>query len=144
MLARMAKADAQAVKPADFVIERANMFQLFSKRRRGLGHSGFEPPAKLARQPGLALRAAADHDRIGAGFFQRRDRFLERCDVAIYDQRNRNGILDRAHRVPIRFALVELAAGAAMYGDHLHAGRFRTARQFRRIDRAIVPAEPHF
>ena len=50
---------------------------------------------------------------------------------------------DRAHRAPIRLALVELAAGAAMHGDHLHAGGFRAARQFRRVERAIVPAEPH-
>src|SRR3954466_9831241 len=83
MLARMAKPDAQAVVPADFVIERADIFELLGKRGRGLGYAGFEPASDLARQPGLALRTAADHHGVGAGFFERGDRLVERGDVAI-------------------------------------------------------------
>ena len=30
-----------------------------------------------------------------------------------------------------------------MHGDHLHAGGFRAARELGRIERTIVPAEPH-
>ncbi len=52
-------------------------------------------------------------------------------------------VLDGAHRRPIGAALVELAAGAAMHGDHLHARRRGAARQLGRVDRAIIPAEPH-
>ena len=51
--------------------------------------------------------------------------------------------LDRAHRVPVGVALVELAARAAMHGDHAHAGVLRAARELGRIDRCVVPAEPH-
>ena len=40
-------------------------------------------------------------------------------------------------------ALVELATGAAVHRDHLHAGGFGAARQFGRVERTLVPAEPH-
>jgi hypothetical protein len=65
MLARMAKADAQAIVTANFIIERADIFELLRQRRRGFGYSGFEAAADLSGQPRLALRAAADHDRVG-------------------------------------------------------------------------------
>ena len=57
--------------------------------------------------------------------------------------RNREFVLDRANRGPVRTALVELAAGAPMHGDEAHARLLGAARQFRRVDRAIIPAEPH-
>ena len=70
-------------------------------------------------------------------------RLLERGDIAVDDERNADRILDGAHRAPIGVALVELAAGAAVHRNHLHARGLRAARQFRRVERAIVPAEPH-
>ena len=54
----------RAVMAADFVIERAHMRELLGQRRRRLRLSGFEPAADLARQPGLTLRAAADHHGV--------------------------------------------------------------------------------
>src|SRR3981189_1768056 len=65
MLARVLEPDAQTVMAADFIIERANVAELFGERRCGLGLSGFEPASELTRQPGLTLRAAADHHAIG-------------------------------------------------------------------------------
>src|SRR5579863_713880 len=66
VLARMAKADAQAVMTANLIIECTDEPQLLGKRRRALGDTTCEPPVDLTRQPGLTLRASADHDRIGA------------------------------------------------------------------------------
>ena len=74
---------------------------------------------------------------------KRGHRLLERGDIAVDDERNADRIPDGAHRAPIGIALVELAARAAMHRNHLHARGLRAARQFRRVERALVPAEPH-
>src|ERR1700733_9312508 len=58
MLARMAKPDTQAIMADDFVVERADVFQLIGQRRRGFRDSSFQAASDLARQPWLALRAA--------------------------------------------------------------------------------------
>src|SRR5258708_26667605 len=143
MLARMTKADAQPVQFADFIVERADMVELLRQRGWRFGYAGFKAAPDLTGQPGLALRAAADHDPVGAGHFKCGHSLLERGDIAVDDEWNSDRILDRAHRAPIGLALVELATRAAMHRDHLDAARFRTARQFRCVERAIVPAEPH-
>src|SRR5258705_11404039 len=117
MPARTAQYDPEVVVQADFVMERGDIVELLGERRRGLGYAGFEPAPDLARQPGLALRAAADHDRVGAGFFERGDRDVEGGDVTIDDQRNSDRIPNRAHGAPIRFALVELTARAAVHRE---------------------------
>ena len=70
----MTKADPQAVMTANLVIERADIAELLGERRRGFDAAGFDATPDLARQPWLALRAAADHDRVGAGHFERRHR----------------------------------------------------------------------
>src|ERR1700761_1807090 len=114
MFARMTKTDPQTIVAADLVIERADMRKLLAKRRRSLDDPGLEPPRDLAGQPRLALRAAADHDRVGAGGFDRRNCLLERRDVAIDDERNPDRIPHGPHRAPIGLALVELTTGAAM------------------------------
>ena len=71
VLAGVTKADSQPVMTANLVIERADTFELLGQRRRGLDYPGFDATPDLARQPWLALRAATDHDRIGAGHFER-------------------------------------------------------------------------
>src|SRR6202022_4696192 len=139
----MAKADAQSVMTANFIIERTDIFELLRQRWRGFGDSGFDAAPDLTGQPRLALRAAADHDRVGARHFKRGHGFLERCDIAVDDERNADRILDSAHRGPIGVTLVELATRAAVYGNQLHARGLCAARQFRRVEGAIVPAEPH-
>ena len=55
----------------------------------------------------------------------------------------RDRIPDRADRAPIGVALVELTARAAVHRNQLHAGGLGAARQFRRVEGTIVPAEPH-
>jgi len=77
MLAGMAKTDAQSIMRANVIIERAELGELLGQRGRGFGDAGFEAAPDLARQPWLALRAAADHDSVGAGHFERGERLLE-------------------------------------------------------------------
>src|SRR5260370_11159897 len=66
MFARMAKADAQSIVTANFIIERADIFELLRERRRRFGDAGFDAAPDLTGQPRLALCAAADHDSFGA------------------------------------------------------------------------------
>src|SRR5882757_11413947 len=47
MLARVLEPDAQSVMAAHFIIERADMAELFGQRRRGFGLSAFKPAADL-------------------------------------------------------------------------------------------------
>src|SRR5882757_6733361 len=80
MLARVLEPDTQPVMAAHFIVEGADMAKLFGQRRRGLGLATFKPAADLSGQPGLSLRTAADHDRIGARHLEGADRLLERGD----------------------------------------------------------------
>src|SRR4051812_9761574 len=99
MLARMPETDAQAVESADAFIERADIMELRCERRRGFSRPALEAAADLARQPGLAIRAAADHHGIGAGGFERRERLLVRGDIAVDDERNRDRLAHRTDRI---------------------------------------------
>src|SRR5262245_38700704 len=72
MFARMPQADAQAIEIADTLIERADVVELLAERRSGFFCPTLEAPADLAGQPGLALRAAPDHDGVCAGGLERR------------------------------------------------------------------------
>src|SRR5450755_4934214 len=108
MFAGMAKADAQSVVAANLIIERPDMVELLRQRRRGFDDTGCEAAPDLTGQPRLALRATADHHGVGARHSQRGYGLLERCDVAVDDERDANRIPDSAHRAPIRLALVEL------------------------------------
>ena len=59
-----------------------------------------------------------------------------------------SGMRDRfphsANGIPISLASVELAARAAMHGDHLHTSFFCTSAQFWAHSTAVIPAQPHF
>src|SRR6202035_3567456 len=74
MLAGVAQSDAQAIVMANLVIECSDIGELQRKRWRRFGDPAIETAPDLPGQPGLALRAAADHDRIGAGNFERAQR----------------------------------------------------------------------
>ena len=144
MFARMAQADAQAVVAADLVIERADIARAARRATARLRRRRYSRRRPI--WPGSHGWPCAPRPIITASapdMFERGHGLFERGDVAVDDERNRDRILDGAHRAPIGLALVELAARAAMHGDHLHAGSFRAARQLRRVERAIVPAEPH-
>ena len=97
-----------------------------------------------ARQPRLAVGAASDHHAIGARGGQTGAHIGEALDVAVDDHRYFHRVLDLAHERPVGLVLEELAAGAAMHGDHADAGGFRAHRQLRRVERAVIPAHPHF
>ena len=144
MLARMAKADAQSVMRG----KRHHRACGYSRAARASDGAASAMPVSRRRPiwPGNHGWPCAPRPTMTASapdISSAVTRLLERGDVAVDDERNADRILDRAHRAPIGFALVELAAGAAMHRDHLHAGGFGAARQFRRVARAIVPAEPH-
>src|SRR5882724_9541528 len=47
MLARVLEPDAQPVMTAHFIVEGADVVELFGQRRRGFGLSAFEPAADL-------------------------------------------------------------------------------------------------
>ena len=64
-------------------------------------------------------------------------------EVAVGDDRDRHRVLDGADRRPVGCPGVELAARAAVDGDHPDAGGLGAARQLGRVDRGVVPAEPH-
>ena len=124
MLAGVPAADRQAVMREHFVIERIDQGELLGERRRALARAGREITRHLSGKPRPALRGAADHDGVGAGSRQRAFGVVERTNVAIDDDRNRHRLLDGAHRRPVGAAVVELAARAAMHGDHVNAGGF--------------------
>ena len=67
MFARMTKSHAHAVMRADLVIEAADKGELLRQRRRLLRAAALELPTDLAGKPRPSLRAAADHDAVGAG-----------------------------------------------------------------------------
>ncbi len=56
----------------------------------------------------------------------------------------RYGVLDGPNRRPIGGAVVKLLARAAVHGDEVSALGLRPSRQFRRVERGVIPAEPHF
>src|SRR3982074_2543952 len=143
MLAGMARADAQSRVAANLIIERPDMIELLRQRRRGFEDTGCEAAPDLTGQPRLALRATADHDGVGPRHLQRGYGLLERCDVAVDDERNADRIPDSAHRAPIGLALVELTPRTPVHRNQLHARGLGPARQLPRLERQLVPTEPH-
>ena len=111
--------EQRLVVPHGDVGERRLVGQRTGRRRRC---------ATMARQPRPAVGAAADHDAVGAGQRQHRRDVVETGGIAIGDHRDRHRLLDRADRRPVGPALVELAARAAVHGDHPHAGAPRRRR----------------
>ena len=144
MFARMTQPDFGAIERQRFAVERTDQSELLRKRRRVTAFASREILRQLAGKPRPSLRAAADHHRIGAGRSKRGVGIFETIDIAVDDDRNRDSIFHCTHRCPVGSAFVELAAGAAMHGDELHARLLGAARQFRRVARRIVPAKPHF
>src|SRR5580658_9873222 len=144
MFSRVAEPDVQTIVGEDFAVERAGKSKLLAGRGSGLAFSVRKIARELAGKPRLALGATSDHHPISARSRESRVGIVESFDVAVYNDRNRNALLDCAHCCPIGAALVELTAGAAVHGDESHAGSFRPLGQLRRVARKIIPAEPHF
>ena len=127
MLSGVAQPDIDAMMGEHFVVKRADERKLFAERRWRFAFSGREITRKLAGKPRPALRAAADHHRVGSGCRQRRVGIVEVVDVAVDHDRDRHALFDGAHRRPIGAAVIELAARAAMHRDERDAGRVRRA-----------------
>src|SRR5262249_840490 len=124
MLSRMAQTDSNAIVFQYALVEGQQHVQLGLQRWRGFNGAMRETTADLSGQPWLPLRAAADHGGIGAGLVQRLARIFEGQDVTVDDERNRDGIPDRANGVPVRLPLVELTACATVNGDELNTCSF--------------------
>ena len=117
--------------------------QLLAERRIGKPVAGLEEMNHLPDEPRLAIGAAADHQSVGLRLGERLARIFQRHDVAIGDDRDCHRRLHRADEPPVRFALVELAARAAMHRDHADAAILRDPGQARRVAAVVVPAGAH-
>ena len=143
MLAGMAQAYAQAVVRKQFVVELVDQGELNRERGRCFAATAVKTARDLAGQPGTALRGASDHHSVGARSGKRSPGIVHRADVAVDHERNRDRVLDRPHGPPVGVALVELAAGAPVYGHKADAGRLRATRKLGRVPGAVIPTEPH-
>ena len=77
---------------------------LFPVGRRQLG-ARFKKMADFPENPGSSLRSTADHHGVDTGIVEDIPGFLRAIDVAIGDNRNRYGLLNRPDSVVLRFAL---------------------------------------
>ena len=85
-------------------------------RRRGFaGERGVHP----LEQPGIAKRAAADHDPVAAGGGEQFDRAFGRSDVAVGKDRDRNSPLDFGNRGRVNRRDVHLFPRAAVYNKQV-------------------------
>src|SRR5260370_28646732 len=96
----MAKADAQTVMSANFIIERTDIFELLRQRRRGFDDTGFEAAPDLTGKTRLSLRAAPDHERVGARHLHRGHGLIVRYDIAVDDERAADRVPYGANRAP--------------------------------------------
>ena len=87
----------------------------------------------LGQKPGPPVGAASDHDPIGVAAAQCCLGFFQAGDIAVDDDGDFYGLFHLCHEIPIRYALIELLAGAAVYGHHRDAGVFGDFCQFWRI-----------
>ncbi len=143
MLARVADAPRAAVMRQHLLVERVDDGPLLDERRRRFTRAACEEARHLSRPPWAPLRGATDHHRVGAGQCQRLARVVVTVDIAVDDHRDGDAVLDRAHGPPVGAPLVELAAGAPMHRDETDAGLLGAACKIGRVDRTVVPAEPH-
>ena len=105
--------------------------------------TGGQEMRHLAKNPGAALRGAANHHRVCPGVCQHLACFFRRIDVAVGHHRNGQCPLDLGHGVVFSQAFVALLAGAAMHRHHLHASAFKQAGQHQRIFMVMCPAGAH-
>ena len=141
MLARLPQAAFDTVERQHVLVMRDDVVGQFSAGV--VGSIAGRGPRDGAGRPRRAVVGAADHHGVGARILEDRGGVGRRGDIAIGDDRDRDRLLDPGDRPPVGLALVELAARAAMDGDHLHARLLGAAGKQRRVERRLVPAEPH-
>ena len=111
-------------------------------RRLPQGLAGLQRPRNRPDAPRSADGGASDHHRPRPRRLQHRARVLQAPAIAVDGDGNGHGFDDVGDRAPVGFALIELAAGAAVHGDHRDARGLGAARQFGGVALALVPAEP--
>ena len=96
----------------------------------------------LGQPPGRTLCPTSHHHPVGAAFLQRLPRRGRVHDIAVGDDRDRDGVLHRPDRRPVGATLVELTPRAAVDHHHAHPGAFGPLRQFGGVEVAVIPAQP--
>ena len=97
----------------------------------------------LGQQPGTSLRAAPDHHTGSPAVAHRAVDILEAADIPVHNYRHRHRIDNAANGFPVGRAVIHLAAGAAMNGDHGDPGILGHAGDHRGIQAVIIPAKTH-
>ena len=117
---------------------------LFIKTWRWNDFARAPPVHDLTQQPRLAICAPANHQSISARLLKRLCRIINRADIAIHDDRDRNRVFHFPDEGPVGAALIHLIAGAAVDGNHLDAQVFCNAGHLGRVKALMVPAHAHF
>ena len=144
MLARAIDADLGAI-----MVEHRSI--LLDDEAILLVHAGFGEPlarSSASASPGRAARAG--HRRRGRSSRRRRPDWSRAVSTSSIEQMSPLTITGRETacltlrtNAPVGLALVELAAGAAVDGDHLHAEILGDAGELGRVEAGMIPAHPH-
>src|SRR5436309_11954819 len=100
---------------------------------------------RVLKNPWIVKGAASDTHAGAAGFINHLAGSFGSDDVAVADDRNGLDCLhDRADTGKVHNTPKALLAGAAMDENPRDTCVFESARQIRRSDVVVIPAQPHF
>ena len=116
---------------------------LLAQRWIGQPFAGAQIVDRLVEEPRPAVGAAPDHHAVGAGLLEGRVDVVERVDVAVDDHRQTGRRLDVGDERPVGMAVIEIAARAAMHGQHLDAALLGDAREVGGVAVGRIPARAH-
>ena len=94
----------------------------------------------LTEDPGIGGSGAADHDGVAASLGDHGDGVLGGEDVAVSDDGDAHGVLNRGDVLPARLAGVAVLAGAGVKRDGVQAAVLSEFRQRHADDVGVVPA----
>ena len=141
---------ARAAHAGELAVQRVVVLQMLEQQPPHLGHqrrrqvrAGGQEMRDLAEDPGPALRRPADHDGVGPGRFENVPCLLGGGDVAVGHHRHPHRGFHGGDGVVFGLAAIALLAGAAVHGQHLHAGVLESARQLHRVLVGLAPAGAH-
>src|SRR5262249_22270988 len=109
--------------------------------RRVVIASGFRVLADLAEDPGIGGSGATDHHSVAAGFSDHSDCVFRRANVAVADDREIHGGLDRGNPFPARGAAITLLTRARVHGDGIQAAILGHAGELDADNVVVVPAQ---
>src|SRR5258708_12341261 len=87
-----------------------------------------------------SMTRAADHYCVRDGEIKYLARFFRRSDVAVRKHRNPDAGFDRADRVVLGRAFIEIRARAAVHRERSDAGLLRDACNVRTVSVRAIPA----